>query len=122
MPLSSAQRRLWLIDQMATPRDLYNQPVAFRVRGSLDVPALNKALQELVSRHEALRTVIRTVAGVPHQVVLPPSRAAIAIQLRPAPGPLPATTEETPSATTRNCGVSRSAASTCQPSSPSVSS
>jgi amino acid adenylation domain-containing protein len=93
VPLSSAQRRLWLIDQMAAPEGLYNQPVALRVRGSLDVPALNKALQELVSRHEALRTVIGTVAGSPHQVVLPPSQADIAIESRPTPG-TPATSQE----------------------------
>jgi amino acid adenylation domain-containing protein len=85
VPLSLAQQRLWLIDQMAAPEGLYNQPVAFRVRGTLDVRAFDQALRELVSRHEALRTVIGTDAESPHQIILPPSQAGIKVQLRPTP-------------------------------------
>jgi amino acid adenylation domain-containing protein len=85
LPLSSAQQRLWLTDQMAAPEGLYNQPVALRVRGPLDVHILSQALRELVGRHEALRTVIGTDAGSPHQTVLPLSQAGIEVELRPPP-------------------------------------
>ncbi|MDQ0986970.1 amino acid adenylation domain-containing protein [Streptomyces sp. V2I9] len=55
--LSFAQRRLWFIDQLQPGSPAYNVPVATRIRGPLDVPALHAALQEIVDRHEVLRTV-----------------------------------------------------------------
>jgi amino acid adenylation domain-containing protein len=87
IPLSAAQQRLWLIDQMNVPRGLYNQPVAFRLSGSLDRPALDQAFRQLVERHEVLRTVIGMEAGSPHQVILPPSQSSPAIQVRQARPP-----------------------------------
>jgi amino acid adenylation domain-containing protein len=71
-PLSFAQRRLWFLDRLE-PGALYNSPLALRVHGALDAAALERALGEVVRRHEALRSVIRADgAGEPEQVVLPP--------------------------------------------------
>jgi len=70
-PLSFAQERLWLVDQMVGGGPLYNMPCAVRLRGPLDLPALERALSEVVRRHEALRTVVRAERGEPVQEVLP---------------------------------------------------
>ena len=67
--LSYAQKRLWLLDQIEPNNIAYNVPVAFKVQGNLNVAALEKALLEIVKRHEALRTTIETVAGEPYQVI-----------------------------------------------------
>ncbi|HEX2210502.1 MAG TPA: condensation domain-containing protein, partial [Longimicrobium sp.] len=70
-PLSFAQRRLWFLDRLE-PGALYNSPLALRVHGALDAPALERALAEVVRRHQALRSVIRPVdGGEAEQVVLP---------------------------------------------------
>ncbi|MBT2369810.1 amino acid adenylation domain-containing protein [Streptomyces sp. ISL-10] len=61
--LSFAQRRLWFLDQLQPGSPAYNVPVATRIRGPLDVPALHGALQDVVDRHEVLRTVYRDVPG-----------------------------------------------------------
>ena len=70
-PLSFAQRRLWFLDRLQ-PGALYNSPLTLRVHGALNAAALERALEEVVRRHEALRSVIRTDGtGEPEQVVLP---------------------------------------------------
>jgi amino acid adenylation domain-containing protein len=70
-PLSFAQRRLWFLDRLA-PGALYNSPLTLRVHGALNAAALERALGEVVRRHEALRSVIRADGtGEPEQVVLP---------------------------------------------------
>ncbi|MCX2947025.1 non-ribosomal peptide synthetase [Lentzea sp. NEAU-D7] len=71
MPLSHAQRRLWLLEDVHGPSAAYNVPIALRLTGSLDRDALRLALVDLVARHEPLRTVFPVQAGEPHQVVLP---------------------------------------------------
>src|SRR5438094_7472486 len=57
VPLSFAQQRLWFLDQLVPGHPFYNVPVSYRLRGPLHAPALERALGEVVARHEALRTV-----------------------------------------------------------------
>ncbi|GAB3136681.1 non-ribosomal peptide synthetase [Micromonospora sonneratiae] len=71
LPLAYAQRQLWFLDQLSPGNPFYNNPVAFDIVGALDVPALTRALTEVVRRHEALRTVFASVDGEPCQVVRP---------------------------------------------------
>ncbi len=71
LPVSAAQRRFWLIDQLQGPSGVYNSTAALRLRGPLDVAALGAAFQLLVDRHEALRTVFPARAGTPVQLILP---------------------------------------------------
>ncbi|MGW0927306.1 non-ribosomal peptide synthetase [Streptomyces sp. NPDC002644] len=66
--LSFAQRRLWFVDQLQPGSPAYNVPVATRIRGPLDVAALQGALQDVVDRHEVLRTVYRDVPGAAEAV------------------------------------------------------
>ncbi|WP_254846670.1 non-ribosomal peptide synthetase [Hymenobacter sp. CRA2] len=71
-PLSSAQRRLWLLSQLEGGNAAYNIPGAFVFEGALDSGALGQALRYLVGRHESLRTVFRAdEAGEIKQYILP---------------------------------------------------
>ena len=67
--VSFAQQRLWFLDQLEANRALYNVPRALRVTGVLDVDALHRALNELVSRHEPFRTSFETVYGTLRQII-----------------------------------------------------
>jgi amino acid adenylation domain-containing protein len=67
--LSFAQQRLWFIDQLEPGSGFYNIPVALRLQGELDVAALERSFNELIGRHEPLRTRFATVAGEPVQVI-----------------------------------------------------
>ncbi len=69
LPLSFAQQRLWFLDQLDPGSPLYNIPEAVRVRGPLDVSVLRRCLNEIVRRHEVLRTTFHTVDGKPKQVI-----------------------------------------------------
>ncbi len=71
LPLSFAQQRLWFIDQLDPGNSVYNFPVAVRLKGSLNPAALNRSLNEIVRRHEALRTTFSTLDGQPVQVIAP---------------------------------------------------
>ncbi len=68
-PLSFSQQPLWFLDQLAPGSSLYNITNALRLNGPLDVGALRRTLNELVRRHEALRTSFREVGGEPVMVV-----------------------------------------------------
>ncbi|OZV80550.1 non-ribosomal peptide synthetase [Micromonospora echinospora] len=70
-PASFGQRRLWFLDRLTGADPVYNIPVAFRVRGPLDVDALRTALATIVARHGALRTTFAESGGEPVQVVHP---------------------------------------------------
>jgi surfactin family lipopeptide synthetase A len=70
--LSFAQQRLWFVEQMEPGRTTYAIPTAIELRGELDVRMLERAIGELVNRHESLRTVFETVQGQPRQVILEP--------------------------------------------------
>jgi len=71
LPLSFAQQRLWFIDQLNPGNSVYNFPVAVRLKGSLNLRALEQSLNEVVRRHEALRTTFSMVDGQPSQVIAP---------------------------------------------------
>ncbi|HYH80301.1 MAG TPA: condensation domain-containing protein, partial [Longimicrobium sp.] len=70
-PLSFAQQRLWVLDRLEPGGIGYNMAFAWRLRGPVDTAALERALAELVCRHETLRTRIGVRGGEPVQVVEP---------------------------------------------------
>ncbi|RCJ26208.1 non-ribosomal peptide synthetase [Nostoc minutum NIES-26] len=69
LPLSYAQQRLWFLDQLQPLGGLYNIPLTLRLVGVLNQTALEQSLQEIIHRHEALRTNFITVDGQPNQVI-----------------------------------------------------
>src|SRR5436305_2248106 len=71
-PLSLMQQRLWFLTQLKGSPAYYNTAKAFVLEGALDVGALEKALGELVRRHESLRTTFDVVDGEPMQIINPP--------------------------------------------------
>ncbi|HEX2205514.1 MAG TPA: condensation domain-containing protein, partial [Longimicrobium sp.] len=80
-PLSAGQSRLWFLDRLEPGSPRYNSPIALRVRGPLDAEVLERALAEVVRRHEALRTVFRAgEGGEPVQVVQPAGAFSLARQ------------------------------------------
>ncbi|HEV2734414.1 MAG TPA: amino acid adenylation domain-containing protein, partial [Longimicrobiaceae bacterium] len=74
LPLSFSQERLWFMDRMEPVNAHHNITYALRLEGVLDPAELERALAEVVRRHESLRTVFGEVEGRPVQVVLPPGR------------------------------------------------
>jgi len=71
LPLSFAQQRLWFLDQLEPGSAFYNVPLALRLIGELNVSALESSLNEMIRRHEILRTNFVTVGGGPSQVIAP---------------------------------------------------
>src|SRR5262249_60737845 len=63
VPLSFAQERLWLVEQLEPGTPLYNVPLALRLRGGLDPRRLAGALSGLARRHRGLRTAFPPVEG-----------------------------------------------------------
>lgn len=72
IPLSFGQRRLWVVEQFGFARAAYNIGSSLRVRGEMDVHAFERALHEIVNRHEALRTRIEAFEGEGYQIIEPP--------------------------------------------------
>ncbi|HYN22474.1 MAG TPA: condensation domain-containing protein, partial [Thermoanaerobaculia bacterium] len=68
-PLSFAQQRLWFLNNFEPESPEYNVPHAFRIEGDLDREVMQRALREVVRRHETLRTTFRSVEGEPAQVI-----------------------------------------------------
>ncbi|GGW11093.1 non-ribosomal peptide synthetase [Streptomyces libani subsp. rufus] len=71
LPLSSAQRRLWYLDDLTDGGSEYNTGVSLRLRGPLDPDALRRSLHRLAARHASLRTTFATVDGQGVQRVAP---------------------------------------------------
>ncbi|MFI1993773.1 non-ribosomal peptide synthase/polyketide synthase [Actinoplanes sp. NPDC020271] len=83
LPLSAAQRRLWLMHELGGPDATYNIPVLLRLDGDLDVAALTEALADVVSRHESLRTLVVGSGDDVYQVVVPAEAARPALPVVP---------------------------------------
>jgi amino acid adenylation domain-containing protein len=77
--LSFAQESLWLVEQFAPGNVAYNLPSAWRLAGPLDAVALEQALQEIVKRHESLRTTFHVRENHPVQVISPPPEITLAL-------------------------------------------
>jgi amino acid adenylation domain-containing protein len=71
LPLSFAQERIWLHQQLVPLSIAYNRPANVRLRGSLNVEALRRALDLVVARHESLRTTVRSAEATPALCVHP---------------------------------------------------
>ncbi len=70
LPLSFAQQRFWYLDRLHPGNPAYNCCALLRVTGPLNVPALEQAINQIIHRHEALRTIFPDVEGWPAQVIL----------------------------------------------------
>lgn len=79
-PLSFAQQGLWLAERLHPGEPTYNEPVALRLTGALDVLALRRALNDVVRRHEALRTRFGLANGVPVQIVMAALELALDVE------------------------------------------
>jgi amino acid adenylation domain-containing protein len=79
LPLSFSQRRLWYLQKVDKNLSAYNIPASFRVNGNLDCAALEHALNEMIARHEVLRSYVKEVDGQPRQEILPSLRIALPV-------------------------------------------
>src|SRR5215470_7559537 len=78
-PLSYAQQRLWFLDQLEPGNPAYNIRTAFKLQGPLNIPALEQSLNELICRHESLRTTFSLVDEEPVQVIAPAAAFSLPI-------------------------------------------
>jgi amino acid adenylation domain-containing protein len=85
IPLSYAQQRLWLLDQIDGPGSAYNVPMAMRLRGPLNRAALRAALTDVIHRHESLRTVFPQPDGQPQQQILDAADVRVDLPVQDCP-------------------------------------
>ncbi|MEK7786568.1 MAG: condensation domain-containing protein, partial [Chloroflexota bacterium] len=90
LPLSFAQQRLWVIDQLEPGASLYNLPDVLHLKGALDTAALERSLNEIIRRHEILRTTFITVDGQPEQIITPELALPLPVTRTRSPSPVPA--------------------------------
>ena len=79
-PLSLMQQRVWYLEQLQLGHTVFNVPSAHRLHGPIDESAFSRAFDELIRRHEVLRTVIVTISDVPVQSIMP----KVSVDLWPA--------------------------------------
>lgn len=80
LPLSYAQRRMWFIHCMEGPSPTYNMPIAFSLKGNINIPALELAFSDLMVRHESLRTIFATDQFGSRQKILDPSDITVSLE------------------------------------------
>ena len=78
-PTSFAQERLWFLNKLEPQSPAYNIPVALRLEGSLDVKVLERSLNEILRRHDVLRTRFSTMDGQPVQIITPPQTMTLPV-------------------------------------------
>lgn len=78
-PASFAQQRLWFLDQLVPGNPFYNMGAAIRLEFQVNVVTLERSLNEIVRRHETLRTTFTAVDGEPFQVVAPQSTLRVSV-------------------------------------------
>lgn len=78
-PASFAQQRLWFFDQLVPGTCLYNVPTVLRLTGTLNLAALEQSFNEIVRRHEALRTTFGMVEGQPVQLIAPHLKVSLPV-------------------------------------------
>jgi hypothetical protein len=79
LPLSFAQQRLWFVEQLQPNSFTYNEPVALHLFGCLNVEVLEQSINEIVRRHEILRTTFITIDGQPVQVIYPTLKVKVSV-------------------------------------------
>ncbi|MCP4657707.1 MAG: SDR family NAD(P)-dependent oxidoreductase, partial [bacterium] len=79
LPLSFAQERLWFLTQLEPESSAYNIPQAFRFRGPIEVAAIARSLEEIVRRHEVLRTTYGEGPEGAVQIIAPPAPLPLAV-------------------------------------------
>jgi amino acid adenylation domain-containing protein len=88
LPVSLAQQRLWFLDRMQPGTVAYNIFPSFRLRGVLNVKALEQSLNEIIRRHESFRTIFTSTEGQPMQVIVPALTLEVSVtDLRQLPEP-----------------------------------
>jgi hypothetical protein len=78
-PLSFAQQRLWFLDQLQPGSSTYNVPVAVRLIGPLKLAILERSLNEIIRRHDVLRTTFPVIDGQVVQAIAPAQMARIRV-------------------------------------------
>ena len=78
-PVSYAQEAVWFLHQLEPNAGIYNRPLAFRLTGLLDVMALEQSFNEMLRRHEALRTAFPLIDGKPAQAIMPAELRGLSI-------------------------------------------
>ena len=77
--LSFAQQRLWFVEQLVPGTTMYNIPSVLRLRAPIDAAALERSINEIVRRHEALRTTFQAIDGLPFQIVAAEATVPLAL-------------------------------------------
>jgi non-ribosomal peptide synthetase component F len=80
IPLAPAQRRFWFLNRLEGPTPNYNELAGLRFRGEFNRAAVIAALQDVIGRHEILRTIFPERDGVPRQQVLPAEEARLEVR------------------------------------------
>jgi glyine---[glycyl-carrier protein] ligase len=81
IPLSFAQRRLWFLNKLEGPSATYNMAGALRLRGPLNRKAMASAINDVIGRHEPLRTVFPDLDGEPYQQILDLDQARLELEV-----------------------------------------